>query len=120
MLSVYVRSPSSVLAHSDCARRTTTTMGSRLSSLPLSVWSKGMSLIPWLGRADLRCCGALIRLGNVHHDLRLGADLISCADDSSAWSGDWSLDKSLVNLASYLTSLFGYHSSMPLTIESRP
>src|SRR5437899_12859747 len=86
MLSVYVRSPPSVLAHSACARRTTTTMGSRLSILPLSAWSKGMSLIPWLGKPEV--LWRAIRLGNVHHDLRLGADLVWCADDSSTWSGD--------------------------------
>jgi len=40
----------------------------------------------------LRCYGALIRLGNVHPDLRLGADLIWCADESSTWSGDRSLE----------------------------
>ncbi len=31
-----------------------TIMGSRLSILPLSVWSKGMSLRPWLGKPEVR------------------------------------------------------------------
>src|SRR5260370_8764932 len=118
MLSVYVRSPPSVLAHSASARRTTTTMGSRLSILPLSAWSKGMSLIPWLGKPEV--LWRAIRLGNVHHDLRLGADLIWCVYNSSAWSGYWSLNQSPGNVITYLTSSFGYHSSGTLTIESAP
>src|SRR6266853_2987863 len=118
MLSVYVRSPPSVLAHSACAKRTTTTMGSRLSILPLSVGSKGISLRPWLGKPE--GLWRAIRLGNVHHDLRLGADLIWCVDGFSAWSGAWSLDQSPRNPVRYLKSPFGYHSSGPATIGSRP
>jgi len=52
MLSVNVCSPSVVALTAD-ARRTTAIIGSRLSILPLSVWSKGISLRLRLGKREV-------------------------------------------------------------------
>jgi len=104
MLSVYVRSPPSVLAHSACAKRTTTTMGSRLSILATKRGVQRHFAQTWLGKPE-----GLWRADSPRKRASwssAGSDLIWCADGFSAWSGAWSLDQSPRNPVRYLKSPF--------------